>query len=125
MGPHGPIYGPIWAQTRTLETAKGFVSNKRLCKLHTGNCCNKNDAESSRNFIKKQVLDPKRAKFVQKSLRKVYGKYTESSKTSKTCPGRPIWAHMGPYMGPRILSVLLPGKNPTRSKTHEEYGSDT
>ena len=58
---------------------------------------NKNDAESSRNFIKKQVLDPKRAKFVKKSLRKVYGKYTESFKTSKTCPGRPIWAHKGPY----------------------------
>ena len=58
----------------------------------------KNDAESFRHFIKNLVLVPKRAKLVQKSLRKVYGKYTESSKTSKTCPGRPIWAHKGPYV---------------------------
>ena len=74
----------------------------------------KNDAESSRNFMKILFLDPKRAKLVQKSLRKVYGKYTESSKTSKTCPGKhirahkgpyePLWAHIGPY-GP--LWVLL------------------
>ena len=86
----------------------------------------KNDAESFRNFIKKQVLDPKRAKLVQKSLRKVYGKYTESSKTSKTCPGRPIRAHMGPY-GPTWAHIWAhkgpygpqpgPGPNPDWAPT--------
>ena len=49
--------------------------------------------ESSRNFIKNQVWDPKRAKLVQKS----YGKFTEVYGTSKTCPGGPIRAHMDPY----------------------------
>ena len=56
----------------------------------------KDDAESSRNFIKILVLDPQRAKLVQMSLRKV-------DAFAKTCPGGPIWAHMGPiwaHMGP-------------------------
>ena len=35
-----------------------------------------------------------------KVLRKVYRKFTESSESSKTCPGGPIRAHMGPY-GPQ------------------------
>ena len=38
------------------------------------NFSGKNDTESSRNFIKNLVLDPKRAKSAQKS----YGKFTES-----------------------------------------------
>ena len=67
----------------------------------------KNDAESFRNFIKIPFLDPKRAKLVQKS----YGKFTESTESSKTCPGGPIrthiWAHKGPY-GPQPG----PGPNP-------------
>ena len=31
-----------------------------------------------------------------KVLRKVYVKFTESTESSKTCPGGPIRAHMGP-----------------------------
>ena len=44
----------------------------------------------------KTSFGPEACEICSKVLRKVYGKYTESSKTSKTCPGRPIWAHMGP-----------------------------
>ena len=36
----------------------------------------KNDAESLCHFVKIPFLDPKRAKFVQIVLRKVYGKFT-------------------------------------------------
>ena len=42
----------------------------------------KNDAESSRDFIKKLFLNPKHAKFDQKSE---FGHV-------RTCPGGPIWA---------------------------------
>ena len=58
------------------------------------------------HFIKNSVLDPKRAKLVQKS----YGKFTESTESSKTCPGGPIRAHEGPY-GPQPG----PGPNPDRA----------
>ena len=51
---------------------------------------NKNDAESSRSFIKNLVLDPKRAKLVQKS----YGKFTESLRNLQRA------VQEDPYMGP-------------------------
>ena len=77
----------------------------------------KNDAESSRNFIKNSALHWKRAKLVQKS----YGKFTESlrnfqdlSRRTHTGPYEliyePIRAHMGPH-GP-----IWPGPGPSRAE---------
>ena len=57
----------------------------------------KNDAESFRNFIKIQFLDPKRAKLVQK----FYGKLTESLRNFQDLTRR---THKGPY-GP----IYVPG----------------
>ena len=45
----------------------------------------------------KSVLDPKRAKLVQMSLRKVDGNLTESPRPVQEDPYGPTWAHMGPY----------------------------
>ena len=86
------FFGFVWYFLDFLTNIKVFGQNNVIFSFS-----NINDAESSRNFIKNLVLDPKHAKLDQKSLRKVYRKYTESSKTSKTCPGRPIRAHKGPY----------------------------
>ena len=81
----------------------------------------KNDAESFINFIKIPFLDPKRAKLVKIVVRNVYGNLTESDGISKTCPGGPIWAHMGPYMG-TYEPIYGPirahmGPNPDRAPT--------
>ena len=80
----------------------------------------KNDAESSRNSIKNKVLDPKRAKFIQKS----YGKFMESlrnfqdlsSRTHKVPrPYAPIWAptRTGPQPGL--------GPNPARAGCSNDW----
>ena len=72
----------------------------------------KNDAKSFINFVKKSFLDPQHAKLVQKSLRKVYGKYTESPGPVQEDPYGPIRSPYGPiraHMGPN------PDRAPTRT----------
>ena len=75
---------------------------------------NKNDAESSRNFIKKWVLDPRRTKLVQMSLRKVDGKLTPSPRLVQEGPYGPIWAHIWAHQGP-YGSIYGPILAPTRT----------
>ena len=57
----------------------------------------KNDAKSFRNFIENSVLDSKRAKLVQKSLRKVDGKLTLFPRPVQEDPYGPIY---GPIWAP-------------------------
>ena len=68
----------------------------------------KKHAESFINFVKNQVLDPKRAKFDEKS----------EIGHVRPCPGGPIWAHKGPIWahkgryGP--CGALVSGCDPTQ-----------
>ena len=63
----------------------------------------KNDAESSSNFIKNSVLDPKRAKLIQsltESLRNVYVIFQDLSRRFHKGQYWPIWAHIWAHKGP-------------------------
>ena len=91
-----------------------------------------------RNFIKILVLDPKRAKLVQISLRKVDGKLTLFPRPVQEDPYGPIYgpirAHMGPnpdraptrtgpQPGPDLSRMCLAKTNPVKKSVRKKtYG---